>query len=170
MGTERIMQPSLFHVPVTNDIVTTPPALAEDIVVHFNPSGICLDPCRGNGVFYTLLPRDSLWCEIEQNKDFYAFNSKVDWIIGNPPYSHYTAWLRHSLKIAKNIVYLMPVYKVFQSGNFLEDLFNWGGIFEIRRYGTGTQWGLPFGYALSAVHYQKKYDGPTNWSKYQKVY
>ena len=60
----------------------------------------------------------------------------------------------------------MPVYKVFASGKFLDNLFDWGGIVHIRRYGTGTQWGFPFGHALAAVHYKSGYLGSTAWSRF----
>lgn len=166
-NTHRIdMQPVLLHVRVEHDVEYTPPELARDIVSWFSPMGICLDPCAGSGVFYDLLPEGSDWCEIERGKDFYAWTKKVDWIVGNPPFSHYSAWMRHSMEVSKNIVYLMPVYKVFSSGVFLDDLFKWGGIVHIRRYGTGSEWGFPFGHALSAVHYQAGYTGATSWSKF----
>jgi hypothetical protein len=166
MGAERKMQPSLIHVPIPNDVVTTPVELAQDMITFFRPSGICLDPCAGQGVFLDMLPAGAQWCEITRGRDFYAWSEPVDWIIGNPPYSHYSAWMRHSMKIAQNIVYVMPVYKVFASGKFLQDLFDWGGIAHIRRYGTGTDWGFPFGHALSAVRYQAGYTGATAWSVY----
>lgn len=160
------MQPALFDMPIINDIVSTPPELARDMVDYFMPVGICLDPCRGSSrVFFHMLPPHALWCEISEGKDFYSCDTRVDWIIGNPPFSHYSAWLRHSMMLASDIVYLMPVYKVFASDKFLNDLFTWGGIVHIRRYGTGTQWGMPFGHALAAVHYQQDYTGSTSWSK-----
>lgn len=169
MGTELKMQPSLFHTPTVADVVFTPPELARDVVRFFRPGGLCLDPCAGSGVFLDLLPAGSEWCEITRGRDFYAWSKPVDWVIGNPPYSHYSAWLRHSMKVARNIVYVMPVYKVFASGKFLNDLFTWGGIVHIRRYGTGTDWGFPFGHALSAVHYQASYIGETAWSNYRSL-
>lgn len=167
MGTELRMQPSLMHIPAVSDVVYTPPELVIDIVNYFKPSGLCLDPCSGRGAFYNRLPAGSEWCEIDQGRDFYAWTDPVDWAISNPPYSHYSAWLRHSMTVAKNIVYLMPLYKVFTSGKFADDLFDWGGIVHVRRYGTGTEWGFPFGHALSAVHYQRGYAGATSWSRYK---
>jgi hypothetical protein len=161
------MQPVLLHVAAESDKVYTPPELAKDIVSFFQPYGICLDPCMGTGCFLDLLPAGSDWCEIEQGRDFYTYTKQVDWIVSNPPYTHYSSWMRHSMKIARNIVYLMPVYKVFSSGVFLNDLFSWGGIVHIRRYGTGAQWGFPFGHALSAVHYQAGYSGATSWSSFR---
>ena len=38
------------------DIVMTPEWLAKEIIEHFKPSGVILDPCRGEGVFYSNFP------------------------------------------------------------------------------------------------------------------
>lgn len=160
------MQPILIHVPILQDVVYTPPELASDIVSYFSPSGLCLDPCMGEGAFLNLLPDGSEWCEIEQGRDFYAWTRQVDWIVGNPPFSHLLAWIRHSFKVANDIVYIMPSHRVFASAEFLDDLFEWGGIVHIRRYNTGTQWGFTTGHALAAVHYRKDYRGDTSWSRY----
>jgi hypothetical protein len=165
MGKEKKMQPELLHVPIESDIHATPKELAADIISYFKPAGLCLDPCAGNDVFFDLLPAGAEWCEILRGRDFYACTKKYNYIIGNPPFSHYSAWLRHSMKLAKNIIYLMPIYKIFSSNKMLSDLFAWGGITEIRRYGTGTDWGFPFGHALAAVYYMRSYKGPTFWSK-----
>ena len=34
------------------DIVMTPEYLAKDIITHFDPTGMILDPSRGAGAFY----------------------------------------------------------------------------------------------------------------------
>jgi len=162
------MQPTLLHVPAERDLVYTPPELARNMVRFFEPSGVCMDPSAGNGEFFNLLPIGSEWCEIERGRDFYAWTQPVDFIIGNPPYSHLLAWIRYSFKVARDIVYLMPSHRVFASAEFLDDLFEWGGVVHIRRYGTGSDWGFPFGHALAAVHYRKGYRGETSWSRYRK--
>lgn len=168
MGTEKKMQPALFHIPTQSDIEYTPAELVDDMIGFFRPSGRCLDPCCGNGAFLDKLPPGSDWCEIENGRDFYAHVEQVDWIMSNPPYSHLSAWMRHSMRVARDIVYLMPIYKTFSSGKFQDDLFEWGGIVHIRRYGTGTEWGFPFGHALAAVHYRANYTGDTSWSRYRR--
>jgi hypothetical protein len=131
------MQPILLHVAAEGDKVYTPPELAADIVNFFQPSGMCLDPCAGKDVFFDLLPAGSDWCEIERGKDFYSYTRLVDWAVSNPPYSHYSSWMRHSMKVAKNIVYLMPAYKVFASGKFLDELFSWAVLSIFAAMGLG---------------------------------
>ena len=167
MGKELKMQPSLIQMATPKDVVYTPPELARDVVAFFQPTGICLDPCKGDGAFYNLFPAGREWCEIEQGRDFYSWNTKVDWIVSNPPFSNLLAWIRHSFKVSSDIVYLMPLHRAFASAEFLRDLFAWGGVVHIRRYGTGGQWGFPFYHALVAVHYRAGYKGSTSWSFYE---
>ena len=101
---------------VPSDYVLTPEWCAKDIINHFNPKGKILDPCRGlNKVFHKLMPKNSQWCEIQEGKDFFNFTDKVDWIIGNPPYSIFHEWMKHSYSMADNIVYLVPTFKIFNA-------------------------------------------------------
>lgn len=157
------LHPTLIFEPITKDEVFTPPQLAQKVIAHFQPNGLCLDPCCGDGVFFDLLPSPKLWCEIKQGVDFFQFTQQVDWIISNPPYSGLLAWLRHSFKVAKNIVYLLPLHRLFSSYQFLADMGKWGGIKEILLLGTGTKWGFPFGHSLAAVYFQQGYFGQITW-------
>jgi hypothetical protein len=154
-------QANLFNETWANpsDIVYTPDDVARDIVDHFSPSGKCLDPCRGDNAFYKYLPEGSLWCEIKDGKDFFDFNNTVDWIVSNPPYSIFADFLQHSLDIAKDIVYLIPTNKIFQSFRYWDMLRKWGGVREIFFIGGGRSIGLPFGFAVGAVHFQRNYTG-----------
>lgn len=165
MGKYLQGHPSLFaDTPVEKDIVYTPFGLAAHMIHHFSPAGKCLDPCIGEGIFHHLLPAGSDWCELEMGKDFFLQDKKYDWIIGNPPYSVLLAWIRHSMKLADNIVYLMPLHRVFASYEFLQELNLWGGIKNIVVYGTGAHAGFPFSHALGAVHYCRGWTGSTTWS------
>lgn len=142
-----------------NDVVYTPDDIARDIVDHFKPSGVCLDPCYGEGAFYRHLPSGSEWCEIAKGRDFFAWDRRVDWIVSNPPFSDYYNFLVHSFDIADNIVYLFPFHKLFQSWRNLELIYGYGGIKEIYVIGKGTllNWGL--GFAVGAVYFKRGYSG-----------
>lgn len=168
MGSKLIkMQPTLIHVPTDKDVVFTPRWLSQAIIEHFQPSGLCLDPCIGDGAFYDFLPEASReWCEIENGRDFYKWTQPVKWCIGNPPYSHLLAWIRHSFTFAENVVYLIPLHRVMASATFLKDVARWGGLKEIYHVGTGTTAGFPFGHALAAVHYRKDWKLGTVWTQY----
>jgi len=169
MGKLLTPQPALFHAPVDKDVVYTPGWLAELVVKHFDPRGKCLDPCRGDGAFHKLLP-EADWCEISEGRDFFSWDDPVEWIVGNPPYSCLLWWIRHSFKIAKNVVYLMPLHRVFASYEFMNDLRRWGGIKEILIIGTGTTAGFPFGHCLGAVHYKRDYTDGTHWAYMEPQY
>lgn len=163
MGKLLTPQAALFHAPVETDVVYTPAWLAELVVNHFAPAGRVLDPCRGDGAFHRLLP-GAEWCEIAEGRDFFAWGDRVDWCIGNPPYSCLLGWIRHSFKVADNVVYLMPLHRVFASYEFMDDIRRYGGIKEILLIGTGSDAGFPFGHALGCVHYSRGYAGPTKWA------
>jgi hypothetical protein len=155
------MQASLFDFPVNiKDTVYTPDHVAKMVVGHFAPSGKCLDPCRGDGAFLRHLPAGSDWCEIAEGRDFFAYHERVDWIIGNPPYSIFYDWLIHSFEIADNIVYLIPTQKVFTAYRTVRATLNYGSVREIVFLGTGRVIKFEFGYAIGAVYYQRGYKGP----------
>lgn len=137
------------------------------MVRHFKPRGIVLEPCKGAGVFMDLLPDGSDWCEIAEGKDFFEWTDPVDWVISNPPYSMTRQWFRHSYSIARNLVYLVPLRNVFSGYGFLREIADFGGIVEIRTYGTGAKLGFPMGNAIGAFHIRRGYAGPTKFSDYQ---
>lgn len=155
-------QISLLNLPQReSDVVYTPDWVVEDVIGFFNPRGLCLDPCRGNGAFFDQLPKKSEWCEISEGKDFFAYSNRVDWIVSNPPYSIFSEWLQHSFKIASNIVYLIPTNKPFNSYSLMLKIRHYGGIPHIRHYGPGSIFpAAGIGFAISAVHFKKEYDGP----------
>ena len=164
MGKMQTPQPMLFAAPIEKDVVYTPAWLAQLIVQHFAPVGRCLDPCRGDGAFHSLLPEGSDWCEVDAGRDFFAFAGMVDWVIGNPPYSCLMWWVRHSFTVADNVVYLVPLHRLLVSHDFLKLVRAYGGLKEVLCLGTGRDVGFPFGHALAVVHYQRGYRGPTYWS------
>jgi hypothetical protein len=151
------------------DVVYTPAWAAMDMVEHFAPSGIVLDPCRGLGAFHDLLPDGSPWCEITDNRDFFAWTEPVDWVIGNPPYSLTRAWFRHSYKIADHLCYLVPLRNVFSGYGFVKEIHEFGGIRELRVYGTGGRLGFPMGNAVGAFHVERGYSGQTAFTFYDAL-
>lgn len=93
----------------SHDMVMTPPALARQIVDYYQPSGVLLDPCRGDGAFFNAMLRwskDVRWCEVAEGRDFLTWQEPADWIITNPPWSKFRPFLRHAMRLAPNIVFL----------------------------------------------------------------
>lgn len=111
------------------DIVYTPVNVCKQIINHLRPKGVVLDPCKGDGAFFNNLSADTTnkYCEIREGSDFFQFNDKVDWVIGNPPYSIFLEFLQHSFKIADNVSFLVPTNKVFQRQIIMDMVNEWGG-------------------------------------------
>jgi hypothetical protein len=163
-----IAQPQLLQIALDpQDIVYTPDWVAQDMVAYFKPSGKILEPSAGDGVFLRYLPADAEWCEIENGRDFYAWTKPVDWVFGNTPYSQFSKWLGHSMEIAENIVYLIPLTRLFNSGFFIRRLLDWGNIREMRYYADGGDLGWNIGFAIGAVWFQRDYKGATKITAYQ---
>ena len=64
------------------DVFYTPHAIASKMVemADIRTGDRVLEPCRGDGAIFDLLPDDSvnLWCEIALGQDFYQFDEPVD--------------------------------------------------------------------------------------------
>jgi hypothetical protein len=147
------------YVGNDDDVVYTSRDVARRVIEHFLPDGKILDPCRGNGVFSEFLPK-SHWCELRDGRDFFEWWEPVDWIIGNPPYRIFSKFLRHSMFLAKEIIYLIPINKCFSSDCLLKQIWLWGGIREIFYVGDGQGLGWPLhGYCVGAVNFSRGYRG-----------
>ena len=159
-------QPQLLQMALDpQDIVYTPDWVARDMVEHFKPTGKILEPSCGDGVFLKYLPTAE-WCEIEKGRDFFQYRTAVDWLFGNPPYTCFSEWMTHSMKIAENICYLIPLNKTLNSGKMIKEWMAYGGIIEIKYYANGGELGFPIGFACGAVHFQRGYKGKTEFSIY----
>jgi hypothetical protein len=146
----------------SRDVACTQDRIAAEIVNRYRPRGVVLDPCAGDGAFARLMP-GCLTCEIREGRDFFAFDRGVDWIVGNPPYSILNAWLEHSFALASDIVYLLPIAKVFGSRKRLLAIQDYGGIVEVYAPWTGRAVGFAFGWACGAVHFRRGHRGPTQF-------
>lgn len=146
------------RLPLPADIVYTPSAIALAIIKHLNPDGLCLDPCKGDGAFYNHMPGAD-YCELQEGKDFFEYNKKVDWIIGNPPYSIFLDFLKHSFELSENVSFLVPTNKVFQRQIIMDMINTYGGIKSIIIYGSGSLIGFPFGFSVGNFHFKKDYRG-----------
>lgn len=161
-------QPQLLQIALDpGDVVYTPDWVAKDMVDFFKPTGRILEPCAGDGVFLRYLPPDTDWCEIEKGQDFFAWREPVDWIVGNPPYKVFNAWLRHSFTLADNIAYVFPLNKIYNDFGMLKDIYRYGGIPIVRPYGRGEKAFFPMGYAVGSVHFQRGYTGGMYTSFYE---
>jgi hypothetical protein len=144
--------------PVKADIVYTPRHISKGIIDFLKPKGNILDPCKGDGAFYDFLTNAD-YCEIQEGKDFFDYEKKVDWIIGNPPYSVFEDFLRYSFEISDNVSFLVPTNKVFQRQVIMEMINKYGGVRSQIIYGSGALIDFPFGFSVGNFHFQKGYKG-----------
>lgn len=152
---EEILEKNLL------DDVYTPESIAKRIIDRYLPKGKILEPCRGKKAFFKYL-NNADWCEIDEGRNFFDYNNRVDWIITNPPYSCYDKFLEHSFEIADNIVFLVPLGKVFNSWERIVKINKYGGIKDIWIIGTGNKCGFPFGFPCGSFYFKKDYKGSIN--------
>lgn len=147
-----------------NDRIYTPKEIVIDIIKWVKPTGKILEPFRGKGAFYDeLLKIDEIcnnyagfgseiksvyYTEIDEGKDFFKFNHDVDYIITNPPYSIFTQVLEHSMKIADNIILLIPLNKIYTSDKRMNMLEEYMGKdinnIKIKRFKVPKDWTAKF--------------------------
>lgn len=154
------IQKTLFDIIVKpKDIVFTPEPIAKGIIDFLKPYGKCLDPCKGDGAFYNYLPEGADYCEIREGKDFFTYNEKVDWVIGNPPYSIFEDFLKKAFEIADNVSYLVPTNKIFQRQLIMDMINKYGGIKSMVIFGSGQLLDFPFGFSVGNFHFKKNFKG-----------
>lgn len=154
----------------SEDAVMTPDWLAEKIATYFlqqtDKNTRILEPCKGDGAFLKYLPNTTQWCEIKEGRDFMEFNSNVDWIITNPPWSKIRDFLRKGFEVSDNIVYLFTInhlwtkarLRMMKEANF--------GIKEIILLPSVSEFPQT-GFQLGVVHLARGYKGQiqlTDWT------
>ena len=142
------------------DIVMTPEWLSKEIIEHFSPTGIILDPSRGEGSFYNNFNTETKdWCELGEGVDFLTYNKKVDWIITNPPWSKMQQFLAHGMKVSDNIVYLTTINHYTTKKRIRDMRENNFAIKEIYCVPTPKNPWPQLGFQLGAIHTQRGYFG-----------
>jgi len=109
MSLSKIATDVKWHRKTANDKIYTPKPFALKMIelCEITPDMKVLDPSKGGGVFYDNLPPcEKDYCEIDEGKDFFDYNKRVDLVIGNPPYSLWTKWLEHTTKITDKFCYI----------------------------------------------------------------
>lgn len=142
-----------------SDVHFTDDDVARKIVNYFAPTGKCLEPFKGDGVFLKHLPHGTKWCEITEGVDFFKTDEQFDWIITNPPFSNLTHVFEHAFNICENCVFLIPISKYWSSQPRLTLVKQYGGLKEILHVGTGRQIGFNLGFPFAAMHFSKGYIG-----------
>ena len=158
-----------------NDRVYTPQQLATDIVSHFAPFGTMMEPCAGlsgrqsfvDAMISAPSQTSVSWCEIDEGKDFLKYDTswQYDWIITNPPWSQFRAFLKHSMEIADNVVFLALLNAWFMRAR-MQDVADAGfGYKEALLLDTPPKPWPQTGFQLAAVHVQRDYTGDMKFSR-----
>jgi hypothetical protein len=147
-----------------NDCVNTPEYLAKAIVNHFKPRGKILEPCKGTGNFLKFLPKDTLWCEINEGRDFLEFDEKVDWIITNPPWSIARQFFKKSMEVSDNVVFLIRIVHIWTSCRLREMEERGFGIKEIAICDEPKEF-PHVGFALGCIHLKRGYEGDIKFGR-----
>jgi len=151
-------------VPTMNtpeqDVVYTPSAMAVEIINHFSPEGVVLEPCVGSGNFFHALPDgiEKYYCEITENKDFFDWHLPVDWIISNPPWSQFRAFNIHAMEVANDIVWIIPLVHLSGKARIRDTRSMGFGVREILLLNTPKEWPQG-GFQLAAVHLKRGFRG-----------
>ena len=124
---------------VANDKIYTPLPIAKRMIelCNIQPNDTVLDCSKGAGVFYDNLPECKKdWCEVDTDivgndiKDYFDYNTNVDLVIGNPPYSLWDKWIEHTMKITNKFCFIFGVLNLTQPR--VRDILNNGfGITKI---------------------------------------
>ena len=97
----------------SNDKIYTPKPVAIKMIemCEIKNGEKVLDCCRGGGVFYDNLPESCFkyYCEIDEGKDYFDETEKYDLIIGNPPYSKWNKWIKHTVKLTDKFCFIFGV-------------------------------------------------------------
>lgn len=151
-----------------DDRVYTPPELARQIVRHFRPEGTILEPCRGRGAFTDCLPRHTRWMEIDEGHDFLLHDPPCphfDWIVTNPPWSKFRPFLRRSMEVANNIVFLALLNAWFMKARMRDMRDAEFGLVEILLVDTPPAPWPQTGFQLAAVKISHGYSGTVKFSR-----
>lgn len=142
----------------------TDPRVAQVIVRNFPVKLPALDPAKGEGAFLEAMPSGTRWCEIDQGIDFFEWRDPVRWIVTNPPYSTLTRWMEHAFGLAENVVFLVPLSKLFNSPPRMKLVARYGNIREVLYLGSGRSIGFDQGFAFGAIWFKRGYGGSTKWT------
>jgi hypothetical protein len=142
-----------------SDVHYTAHAVAKAVVNHFAPSGMCLEPFRGEDAFFRHMPPGTDWCEIREGRDFFQWTEQVDWIVTNPPFSNMTRVFEHAFTVAENCVFVMPISKYWSSAPRIDAAEKYGGLVEIAHLGRGRDIGFDIGFPFAAMHFMRSYSG-----------
>jgi len=103
MTNQPIEEKKIKPISKCKDFHYTSENMVKDLLNWLSPYGSILDAGSGkNKVWFKNLPnKEKYECEIEDGCDFYKWDKKVDWVVGNPPYHESWKFTEQALKVAR---------------------------------------------------------------------
>jgi len=150
--------------PGGDDCIDTPDWLARAIVRHFLPSGRILEACRGGGAFERAMPGCD-WLDVAKGQDFLKAEGRWDWIVTNPPYSQFRAFLGKAMEVADNVVFLSLVNAWFIRARQADIREAGYGLVEIYEVPIPPEPWPQFGMTLAAVWLRRGWEGAINYTR-----
>lgn len=171
------------QMALTNDDIQTPEYLAEAIVAYYKPymSGSVLEPCAGENNIFKYLSEPKNRFEIKEGTDFLTEwyttytgedeflntlptpKERYDWVLTNPPWSKFKDFLRSSFRISDNVVFLVPLNKVFGLKTTLRTLRDVNfGIKDVKLWATPAKPWAQSGFQVGTVWFQRGWTGYTH--------
>jgi len=71
--------------------------------------------------------------------------------------------MEHSFELSENVVFIIPLSKLFSSSPRMMAVKHYGGIRSILYLGTGRTIGFDIGSPFGAVHFQRGWTGPIDF-------
>lgn len=139
-----------------NDVFLTPLPLAQKHIemIEYNDDDIWLDPFKNSGNYYNQYPTEHKdWCEILEDRDFFKYDTEVDIICSNPPYSMINDVLSKCISLNPRVISLL-----IGQGNLttkrIENMNKAGyGLYKLRMLKVHDWYGMSY-----IVHFEKGKD------------
>jgi hypothetical protein len=132
------------------DFYYTNEQMVKDLLAITPISGSVLDAGSGeNKVWFNNLSGEKYECEIEDGCDFYKWDKKVDWVVGNPPFKDradgnnlIASWIEKASEIANMGMAFLINHKVinFLTPRRLENLKEKGFYLQHIRIVSDKRW------------------------------
>lgn len=100
---------------------------------HFNDDDTLLAPFLENDEFYNNFPDyvQKDWCSLSQCKNFFNYQKNVEWIFGKPNLFSLDKILNKSFDISYNILFILPISRIFSTFKRVNSILEYGGIKQI---------------------------------------
>lgn len=105
----------------TPELYYTTEEMAKYLISKTPIKGSVLDAGSGrNKVWYNNLEEPKYECELEEGQDYYEWEKRVDWVIGNPPWrtngkNQIWDWINKASEIAEQGFAFLLNHKVFNT-------------------------------------------------------